>query len=229
MCHESFPFTSISPLFLFCLPPPVSLIKQRLYWEINLSMSFFVNIWLVETNFIVSKMTNLYSFISGISICIATIKELWIIEDHKHIILPYTGFPGSSVSEESAHSTQVWSLGREDPLEKEMATHSSILAWKISWTEEPGGLQYMGSQRVGHNWATNTYLLTIFLMKSSKTVKFIVYHFHLSDDVLKHIFNFPFPSPFTNITGFFLFQSRLFQNFINALLQEKNTIHISIY
>ena len=41
-----------------------------------------------------------------------------------------------------------------------MATHSSILAWRISWTEEPGGLQSMGSQRVGHDWATNTYLLT---------------------------------------------------------------------
>ena len=51
-------------------------------------------------------------------------------------------------------------LGREDPLEEEMATHSSILAWKISWTEEPGGLQFMWSQRVGHDWATNTYLLT---------------------------------------------------------------------
>ena len=46
---------------------------------------------------------------------------------------------------------QVRSLGWEDPLEKEMATHSSILAWKISWTEEPGGLQSMGSQRVGHD------------------------------------------------------------------------------
>ena len=47
--------------------------------------------------------------------------------------------------------TGVQSLGREDPLEKEMATHSSILAWKIPWTEEPGRLQFMGSQRVGHN------------------------------------------------------------------------------
>ena len=46
---------------------------------------------------------------------------------------------------------QVQSLGWEDPLEKEMATHSSILAWKISWTEEPGGLQSMGLQRVGHD------------------------------------------------------------------------------
>ena len=47
--------------------------------------------------------------------------------------------------------TRVQSLGREDPLEKEMATHSSILAWRIPWTEEPGGLQFMGSQRVKHD------------------------------------------------------------------------------
>ena len=47
--------------------------------------------------------------------------------------------------------TQVQSLGREDLLGEEMATHSSILAWKIAWTEEPGRLQSMGSQRVGHD------------------------------------------------------------------------------
>ena len=51
--------------------------------------------------------------------------------------------------------TQVRSLGGEDLLEEEMATHSSILAWKIPWMEEPGGLQSMGSQRVGHDWATS--------------------------------------------------------------------------
>ena len=47
--------------------------------------------------------------------------------------------------------TWVLSLGQEDPLEKEMATHSSTLAWKIPWTEEACGLQIMGSQRVGHD------------------------------------------------------------------------------
>ena len=51
----------------------------------------------------------------------------------------------------AVQETQVRSLDWEDPLEKEMAPHSSILAWKISWTEEPDGLQSMGSQRVGHN------------------------------------------------------------------------------
>ena len=51
--------------------------------------------------------------------------------------------------------TWVWSLDWEEPLEKKMATHFSILAWRIPWTEEPGGLQSIGSQRVRHDWATN--------------------------------------------------------------------------
>ena len=54
------------------------------------------------------------------------------------------------------------SPGGEDPLEKEMTTHSSILAWTIPWTEEPGGLLSMESQRVGHNWETNTFTFTCF-------------------------------------------------------------------
>ena len=49
--------------------------------------------------------------------------------------------------------TQVRSLSGEDPLEKEMATHSSVLAWRIPWSEKPGGLQSMGSHRVGHDWS----------------------------------------------------------------------------
>ena len=58
--------------------------------------------------------------------------------------------------------TWVWSLGQEDTLEKEMATHSSILAWRIPWTEEPGGLQSTGSQKVRHNWATSLSTLSFF-------------------------------------------------------------------
>ena len=60
--------------------------------------------------------------------------------------------------------TWVPALDWEDPLEKGMATHSSILAWRIPWTEEHGGLQSMGSQRVGRGWATNTF----------------IFHFHLT-------------------------------------------------
>ena len=60
--------------------------------------------------------------------------------------------------------TQIWSLGQEDPLEKGMATHSSILVWRIPWTEEPGRLQSIGSQRVGQDLATEKQQLKILFM-----------------------------------------------------------------
>ena len=52
---------------------------------------------------------------------------------------------------QETRKTRDWSLGQEDPLQEEMATHSSILTWEIPWSEEPGGLQLKGSQRVGHD------------------------------------------------------------------------------
>ena len=63
------------------------------------------------------------------------------------------GFPGGSVVKNlpALQETLVESLGQENPQEKEVATYSSILAWEIQWTEEPGGLQSIGSQRVGHD------------------------------------------------------------------------------
>ena len=68
--------------------------------------------------------------------------------------------------------TQVQSLGREDPLEQEMATHSSILAWRIPWKEEPGRLQSTGSQRVGHDWATSLSLSRLYQDKHGKSTGF---------------------------------------------------------
>ena len=82
--------------------------------------------------------------------------------DQMAIMVPsnhYRGFPGGASGEEPAcrcrrhKGCEVRSLGWEDPLEKEMAAHSSILAWRIPWTEEPGGLQSTGSHRVGHDWS----------------------------------------------------------------------------
>ena len=63
------------------------------------------------------------------------------------------GFPGGSVAKNlpAMQETQVQSLGREDPLEKGMATHFSMLSWRIPWTEEPGELQSVGLQTVGHD------------------------------------------------------------------------------
>ena len=88
--------------------------------------------------------------------------EAWSLNHWNAVEFLFIFFTASLVAQSiknlpAVQETRVWSLGWEDPLEKEMATHSSILAWKISWTKEPGGLQSMGSQRVGHDWATNTY------------------------------------------------------------------------
>ena len=64
--------------------------------------------------------------------------------------------------------TQVQSLGREGPLEKEMATHSTTLAWKIPWMEEPDRLQSMGLQRVGHDWANSLHFTFHFYQKKKR-------------------------------------------------------------
>ena len=77
-----------------------------------------------------------------------------------YILASYTLWRASLVAQRlkylpAMRETWVRSLYQEDPLEKEMATHSSILAWSIPWTEEPGRLQFTGSQRVGHGWATS--------------------------------------------------------------------------
>ena len=84
---------------------------------------------------------------------------------------PYiTSFPQSTTTSLAAKTvkclstmpeTRVWSLGWEDPLEKEMAIHSKTTAWKIPWTEEPGGLQPTWSQRVGHDWATSSHFTSM--------------------------------------------------------------------
>ena len=113
--------------------------------------------------------------------------------------------------------TCVQSLGQEYPLEKEMATHSSVLPWKIPWREEPGGPQFVGLQRVGHNWA-------------------IPLSFHLKTAVLC-----PLPLLFSTnlrLTGFFLFYflfileyscfTELCYSQVYSRVIQLYTIHISV-
>ena len=69
------------------------------------------------------------------------------------------------LSVQEMQETQVRSLGQEDPLEEEMAMHSSTRAWKIPWTDESGGLQSMGLQRVGHDWSNWAHLMIIYLKR----------------------------------------------------------------
>ena len=121
----------------------------------------------------------------------------------------------------------IWSLGWEDPLEKEMATHSSIPAWEIPWTEEPGGLQSTEAQRVGDDWActhtrvrggdassknlksTGFYWLTFWLLSSYISAIFITGIFHIFLPSLKIIANH-FPSLFSVCLTFIVLQEAPF-------------------
>ena len=98
-----------------------------------------------------------------------TIKQYWFnynLKNISYISCITLGFPSSSNSKypPAMQETRVRSLGRENTMEKETANHSSILAWKIPWTEEPGGLQSMRSQRVWHYWVTNTHIMFLALI-----------------------------------------------------------------
>ena len=88
-------------------------------------------------------------------ILVIELSQFWLIRVHK---VNYRETGGSVVeklpADAGVQEKQVWSLGQEDPLEEEMATHSSIPGWRIPWTEEPSGLQSIGTQRVRHDWAT---------------------------------------------------------------------------
>ena len=87
----------------------------------------------------------------------------------------------------AVEETWVQSLSWQDPLQKGMATHSSILAWRIPWTEEPGGLQLMGSQRVGHNWVTNTFT-SLFLVLLAVESSLASLHSNVCYIIVKSIF-----------------------------------------
>ena len=82
---------------------------------------------------------------------------------HEYVLFLFTTSRAGTDCKESARNVGdgVQSLGWEDPLEREMATHFSILAGRIPWILEPGGLQATGSQRVGHDWATNPFTLSL--------------------------------------------------------------------
>ena len=104
--------------------------------------------------------------------------------------------------------TRVWSLGQEDPLEKEMATHSSILAWRIPWTEEPGRLQSTGLQRVGLDWATSLHF------KVTHTgLEKVSFHSNPKEGQCHRMFKLPHNVPFSHDSKvmFKILQARLQQ------------------
>ena len=103
------------------------------------------------------KSCVLVSQISAMQYPLQNLQNLWVtIYNFIYKYINNEGFPGSSAIKNPPamqETQEMWvrSLGWEDPLEESMATHSSILAWRIPWTEEPGRLQSMWSQRVGHD------------------------------------------------------------------------------
>ena len=135
---------------------------------------------MTEGHFIMIKWWIHYKDITVLNVYSLSNKSFKICELGTSLIV--LGFPGGAylVAQmvkllPTMRETWVQSLGQEDPLEKEMATHSSILAWKIPWTEEPGRLQSMASQRVGHDWATSLSLsLSLSTLLKSSTTGFAV-------------------------------------------------------
>ena len=87
-----------------------------------------------------------------ISACVC--QNLKLIQSRHIVDFPVDSVEKNPPAMQETQEKRVRSLGWEDSLEEGMATHSSILAWRIPWTEEPGGLQSTGSQRVGHDWTT---------------------------------------------------------------------------
>ena len=167
----------------------------------NLKINAVIHFW-----YKFSALVSYIVFLSFLSSSIAElIKKSWIRSDFSFLIISYPphtcpvysentglslllctflfcvpslGFPGGSVVKNlpAMQETQVWSLGREDLLEKGMATHSSILAWRIPWTEKPGRLQSMWLYRVGHNWVINT--LTFTALSSEHTFSLKSYSYY---------------------------------------------------
>ena len=107
------------------------------------------------------KESDTTSWLNNNNLQMTFFSVFWLWDySYKHLN-QYRAFRASLVAQMVKNLPAMWetwvqSLGQEDPLEKELTIHSSILAWRILWTEKPGGLQSVGSQRVRHSWATNT-------------------------------------------------------------------------
>ena len=104
-----------------------------------------------------NKLKDSFKRVTGIELS-SIFSQLNIWSLSSSFLAPWASLVGQRVTNLPAvQETGVWPLGWEDPLEEGIATYSSILVWRIPWTEEPGGLQSTGLQRVRHNWVTNTF------------------------------------------------------------------------
>jgi len=117
---------------------------------------------------------------------------------------------------------QVPSLGREDPLEKSMVTHSSILAWRIPWTKEPSRLQNIGLQRVGHDWSDLTHLAdSQYCVKFCCTAKWL----HIYSTVI-HIYNFFYSFSLWSLTEYWIQFPVLYSRTLLFIQSRYNSLHL---
>ena len=123
----------------------IQVAQNHLLWRILIS-KWMASAWLSKISWPLMNC-----FVSGLYILFPWSICLFTCQYHN-----WTSLVAQTVKNPPAmQETWVQSLGLEDPLEKDMVIHSSILAWRILWTQEPGGLQSMGLQKAGHDWATN--------------------------------------------------------------------------
>ena len=146
--------------------------KDYYLWEAL--AKYWIN-FVVKVAFIANHILCLKIFLQGKNVCVWACVHTWSWEvlsygkgmdgEEQETGINRTGFRGGSDGKESAckQETWVWSLGWEVPLEKGMATHSSILAWEVPWTEEPGRLPSTGLQTIRRDWATNSFAFTVVL------------------------------------------------------------------
>ena len=119
-----------------------------------------------------------YANISQICWSLQTTVFCWT--SHWNLVFVFSGLPGGSAVKNlpTIYETWVWSLGQEDPLEKEMSSHFSNCVWEILWTEEPGDYSLWGSQRAGHDWVTDTQVYFYFATMAAKKYTKLYTHTH---------------------------------------------------
>ena len=157
LSHILYPFSSLKTGSSFLIPNKASFPQEKIFS----SFPFLTWFWCYFIIFVI-HLTNLFNKITNISCFPLGRPQLCFVRFFLIcVLLLLVGFPGGSVvrnplAVQEVQETWVWSPGLEDPLEEGMTTHSSILAWRIPWTEKPGRLQAMGLQRVRHDWSNLT-------------------------------------------------------------------------
>ena len=143
--------------------------RRQLFHQTTASAASFIILWYFDASrhFLCDWQSGIWGLhILKEAISLVFSRAGWI-ESGKSICIWASLVAQAVKNLPAVRETQVRSLSWEDPLEKGMATHSSILAWRIPWTEQPAWLQSIGSQRVGQDWTTNTFTFLMLMLRDN--------------------------------------------------------------